>query len=80
MKLQAVPTPDYRGEAGINVIRGLQRELTDALQAHDWLRVRHLDSVCVLLVDRIIAANRDNKSVLVRALSELKGVYAGMVA
>jgi len=33
-----------------------------------------------LLIDKVINANRDDKSTLVRALSELKGVYAGLIA
>ncbi|OZY85185.1 hypothetical protein CBP51_17490 [Cellvibrio mixtus] len=61
-------------------MRSVQRALTTALQHEDWERIRHLDRVCVLLIDRVIAANRDDKSTLVRALSELKGVYAGLIA
>ncbi len=80
MSLTAVPCPDYAGEAGILALRSLQSELTQALQAEDWSRVRHLDRICVILIDRVIAANAEDKSILVRALSELKGVYAGMIA
>lgn len=80
MSLQLIATPVYHGEAGVLAMRGLQRELTEALQADDWSRVRHLDSICVLLIEKVIAANRDDKSTLVMALSELKGVYAGMIA
>ncbi len=80
MSIQLVPSPDYCGEAGINAMRSLQQELNRALQQEDWERVRHLDRICVLLIDRVIRANRDDKSTLVRALSELKGVYAGLIA
>lgn len=80
MYIQLVPTPEYQGEAGINAMRGVQQELARALQQEDWERVRHLDRICVVLIDRVIAANRDDKSILVRALSELKGVYAGLIA
>jgi len=80
MSLQLVATPSYEGEAGILAMRCLQRELTAALQADDWDRVRRLDSICVLLIEKVIAANRDDKTTLVLALSELKGVYAGMIA
>lgn len=80
MTLRLVPEPDYAGEAGVVVMRSLQRALTTALQHEDWERIRHLDRVCVLLIDRVIAANRDDKTTLVRALSELKGVYAGLIA
>jgi len=61
-------------------MRGLQQELTKALRVEDWERVRHLDRICVLLIDKVIAANRDDKSTLVCALSELKVVYAGLIA
>ncbi|HSC68985.1 MAG TPA: hypothetical protein VLC79_14930 [Cellvibrio sp.] len=80
MPIQLVAAPEYRGQAGIMAMRGLQRELTKALQAEDWDRVRHLDRICVLLIDKVINANRDDKSSLVCALSELKGVYAGLIA
>jgi flagellar protein FliT len=80
MTLRLVPEPDYAGEAGVMAMRSVQRALTTALQYEDWERIRHLDRVCVLLIDRVIAANRDDKTTLVRALSELKGVYAGLIA
>lgn len=80
MTLRLVPEPDYAGEAGVVAMRSVQRALTTALQHEDWERIRHLDRVCVLLIDRVIAANRDDKTTLVRALSELKGVYAGLIA
>ena len=78
--LYAVPQPDYTGESGVVMMRGLQCELSQALQQEDWVRVRQLDRICVLLIDRVIAANKDDKTTLVRALSELKGVYAGLIA
>lgn len=80
MMLTPVETPNYRGDAGVLAMRELQCELTLALRAEDWNRVRHLDRICVLLIDKVIAANRDDKSTLVRALNELKGVYAGLIA
>ena len=79
MNIQLVPTPEYQGEAGINAMRSLQRELNIALQSEDWNKVRQLDRICILMIDRVIAANRDDKTTLVRALSELKGVYAGLI-
>lgn len=80
MTLRLVPEPDYAGEAGVMAMRSVQRALTTALQHEDWERIRHLDRICVLLIERVIAANRDDKTTLVRALSELKGVYAGLIA
>lgn len=80
MTLKLVPTPDYRGSAGVMAMRGLQRELSRALQQEDWTQIRHLDRICVVLIDRVIAANRDDKTTLVCALGELKGVYAGLIA
>lgn len=80
MNICLLPVPEYHGEAGINAMRSLQAELNKALQTEDWDKVRQLDRICVLLIDRVISANRDNKSTLVRALSELKGVYAGLIA
>ncbi|MGV8835486.1 hypothetical protein [Cellvibrio sp.] len=80
MAIQLVSAPDYRGQAGIMAMRNLQQELTKALQVEDWDRVRHLDRICVVLIDKVIAANRDDRSTLVCALGELKGVYAGLIA
>lgn len=80
MTIHLVATPEYHGNAGIVAMRGLQQELAKALQADDWERIRHLDRICVVLIDKVIAANRDDKTTLVRALGELKGVYAGLIA
>ena len=80
MAIQLVSAPEYRGEAGIMAMRELQQELTKALRLEDWEKVRHLDRICILLIDKVIAANRDDKSTLVCALGELKGVYAGLIA
>lgn len=80
MAMHLVSAPEYTGEAGIIAMRGLQQELAKALQQEDWEKIRHLDRICVLLIDKVIAANRDDKSTLVCALSELKGVYAGLIA
>ncbi|WP_347330263.1 hypothetical protein [Marinimicrobium locisalis] len=79
MALQAVPTPDYQGDAGLGQIAELRRELVKALRAEDWPRVRELDRACAGLVERVIAANREDRSALVRVLSELKGVYANLI-
>lgn len=78
--LKLVKQPLYSGQDGIAAMRALQRELSLALQVEDWARVRHLDRICVLLIERVIAANKDDKSILICALSELKGVYAGLIA
>jgi hypothetical protein len=80
MAIQLVSAPEYHGQAGVMAMRGLQQELNKALQLEDWARIRHLDRICVLLIDKVIAANRDDKTALVCALSELKGVYAGLIA
>lgn len=79
MKLSAVPSPDYRGEAGVEQVRQLRNELVEALQTEDWPAVRELDRACVGLVDRVVAANGEDGTALVRALSELKGVYANLI-
>jgi len=80
MTIHLVAAPQYHGNAGIMAMRGLQQELVKALQVDDWERIRHLDRICVVLIDKVIAANRDDKTTLVRALGELKGVYAGLIA
>jgi flagellar protein FliT len=78
--LKIVDQPKYKGQAGVLAMRSLQQALNLALQNEDWGRVRHLDRICVLLIDRVIAANKEDRSTLVCALGELKGVYAGLIA
>lgn len=80
MALYLVPEPDYRGEQGLAHLRRLQSSLSDALQAEDWLRVRELDRISARLIERVIEANRDDRSALVQALSELKGVYSNLIS
>lgn len=80
MAIRLVEAPNYKGEAGIIAMRDVQQALTAALEAEEWERVRHLDRICLLLTDRIIAENRDNKAVVIIALSELRGVYAQLLA
>ncbi|MAN50821.1 MULTISPECIES: hypothetical protein [unclassified Marinimicrobium] len=79
MALSAVPNPDYHGEAGVEQVRQLRNELVQALRAEDWWTVRELDRACAGLVERVIAANGGDGTALVRALSELKGVYANLI-
>ena len=79
MALSAVPNPAYRGAAGVAQVRPLRNELVQALQAEDWWTVRELDRACAGLVERVIAANGGEGTALVRALSELKGVYANLI-
>ncbi len=69
----------YAGEAGIEALRSIQLELQRAAQREDWSRIRKLDVACESIIEKVIAANRDNSSVLMRALSELKGVYANLL-
>lgn len=69
----------YSGEAGITALRSLQKELSVATQLEDWEKIRQLDAICAHLIEKVIAANQEDKSTLVRALSELKGVYANLI-
>lgn len=80
MAIRLVEAPDYKGDAGIQAMRSVQQAMTAALEAEEWSRVRHLDRVCLLLIDRVIAENRDNKAIVISALGELKGVYAELLA
>lgn len=80
MALRLVPEPDYRGEQGLAQLRQLQRALNEALKAEDWLRVRELDRMSPRIIERVIEANRNDRSALVQALSELKGVYFNLIS
>lgn len=79
MTLTSVPSLNYRGDAGVAQVRELQRELVSALRREDWHRVRELDRACAGLVERVVDANPQDGAALVRALSELKGVYANLI-
>lgn len=69
----------YEGESGIAALRSVQQELNQATQIEDWEKIRQLDAICANLIEKVIAANHADKSTLVRALSELKGVYANLI-
>lgn len=79
MTLKLVEDPSYKGEAGISALRAVQSELNAAVQMEDWGKIRQLDAICANLIEKVIAANHEDKSTLVRALSELKGVYANLI-
>ena len=69
---------DYSGIAGVLQVRNLQHDLSIALENADWVKVGRLDQVCNLLINKVIAANKDSEA-LILALSELKDVYAGLL-
>jgi len=53
--------------------------MNTALEEQDWDRIRQLDQRCVMLIDRVIAANKGNPAAISDALKELKGVYASLI-
>lgn len=79
MSLRLVAMPDYSGTQGLAQLRHMQRALIRAQGAEEWARVRDLDRACAHLVEKVVAANRHDQSILVQALSELKGVYANLI-
>lgn len=79
MTLKLVENSSYKGEAGISALRSVQQELNQAAQIEDWEKIRQLDAICACLIEKVISANQEDKSTLVRALSELKGVYANLI-
>jgi len=79
MSLHLIKDPVYVGESGIAALRSVQQELALATKREDWAHIRQLDAICANLIEKVIAANHDDKSTLVRALSELKGVYANLI-
>jgi hypothetical protein len=79
MAINLVPDPDYSGAEGIMQLHALQHELSAALHARDWVKLRRLDNSCGTLVNKVIKANRDDKEHLVVVLQELKHVYANLI-
>ncbi len=80
MAVTLVPDPDYAGIHGVMQLRSLQHEMSAALQAGDWMKLRRLDQSCPLLVDKVIQANRHTgQAGLIVALKELKAVYATVI-
>lgn len=79
MSLQLLKEPSYQGEAGITALRSIQIELNQASQDDDWDKIRHLDAICARIIEKVIEVNRHDQSTLIRALSELKGVYANLL-
>jgi putative protein kinase ArgK-like GTPase of G3E family len=41
--------------------------------------VRHLDQVCVVLLAKVIAVNKDDNNDLILALKDLKNAYASLI-
>lgn len=80
MAVTLVPEPDYSGTHGIMQLRVLQREMSAALHAGDWMKLRRLDQSCPLIVEKVIQANRHTgQAGLIIALKELKAVYATVI-
>jgi flagellar protein FliT len=79
MQLQLVKSISYAGEAGLLHVRCLQAEMNRALAEENWNQMRRLDQACVMLMDKLIDANQDDKSVLACALDELKTMYAYLI-
>ena len=80
MAVTLVPEPDYSGTHGIMQLRVLQREMSAALHAGDWMKLRRLDQSCPLIVEKVIQANRHTgQAGLITALKELKAVYATVI-
>jgi hypothetical protein len=80
MAVTLVPEPDYSGTHGIMQLRVLQREMSAALHAGDWMKLRRLDQSCPLIVENVIQANRHTSQAgLIIALKELKAVYATVI-
>ena len=80
MAVTLVPDPDYSGIHGIMQLRILQREMSAALHAGDWMKVGRLDQSCPLIVEKVIQANRHTgQAGLIIALKELKAVYATVI-
>ena len=79
MSLHLVRELDYRGATGIQYLRCLQQDLIVALSQSDWNKVKFLDQACRVLIDRVIAANKDDADALILVLAELKKVYKNMI-
>jgi flagellar protein FliT len=77
--LQSVQDINYKGEAGIEALRSIQFDLNLAAKEEDWDKIRQLDRICASVIEKVIAANQSDTSTLVRALAELKGVYANLL-
>lgn len=80
MALSLVDDPDYAGSAGIKYIEQLQQSLQRALAQENWVEVQRLDQVCAALIDKVVAASREEETgELVIALSQLKDVYRHLI-
>jgi hypothetical protein len=80
MALSLVDDPDYAGSAGIKYIEQLQQSLQRALAQENWVEVQRLDKVCAALIDKVVAASREEETgELVIALSQLKDVYRHLI-
>ena len=69
----------YAGASGVYELKTLQDALNNAIEREDWDSVRRLDQSCMLVIDKVIAANKDDGAALAAALNELKGVYVSLI-
>lgn len=79
MSLILVKNLNYHGNSGLAYLQKMQSELQLASDSGDWLKLQRLDKTCIALVDKFIAANSDNPALLIRVISELKGIYVGLI-
>ena len=77
--LSVVPEPSFEGEAGARQLRALQDDMAQALAQSDFERVRRLDQTASRVLDKLIAANPNNRQVVLNAMGDLKSVYADMI-
>jgi flagellar protein FliT len=79
MVMRLVEDIVYAGVSGVNQLKALQAALNSAIEKEDWDSVRRLDQSCMLVIDKVIAANKDDGAALAAALNELKGVYVSLI-
>ncbi|MDO3382602.1 hypothetical protein [Gilvimarinus algae] len=79
MSLSLVEADSLAGPGGFEQLRQLQTDMSRALAVGDYTRVRQLDETCAVLLDKLIAANRENRSILLESMMDLKALYAQMI-
>lgn len=80
MSLAVVAPDSLKGQAGINALQQLQREMAQALASANFARVRQLDATCATLLNKVCHENRNNKALLREALLDVKSVYARLLS
>jgi ABC-type transporter Mla MlaB component len=79
MRLVTPAASSLAGEVGVAQLHQLQSDMRKAMSEADYTRVRQLDTTCAVVLDKLIELNRDQPGALLRAMGDIKQLYADLL-